>query len=99
MATNWNAGPEARKLRRRIQAGVDARMSDRRPATITQLRSAVERRAGSFPGLRSMSIAEVDALNYALAWLTAQGRTKVTLEEALAAMRDNLGEGAPLRSA
>ena len=73
MATNWDT-KEGRALRARINRGVNARLC-KRPGSESALRIAIEdrfRRAGrGAPSTKGAKIDDLEAINYAMAWLAA----------------------------
>ncbi len=74
MATNWDT-KEGRALRARIDRGVNARLRRDRPGSANALRIAIENRfhrAGrGAPSTRGAKIGDLEAVNYAMAWLAA----------------------------
>lgn len=73
MATNWDT-KEGRALRARIDRGVNARLRGR-PGSASALRIAIENRfhwAGrGAPSTKGAKIDDLEAINYAMAWLAA----------------------------
>ena len=73
MATNWDT-KEGRALRARIDRGVNARLCNR-PGSASTLRIAIETRfhqAGrGAPSTERAKIGDLEAINYAMAWLAA----------------------------
>ena len=74
MATNWDT-KEGRALRARIDRGVNARLRDRPGGSARALRIAIEHRfhrAGrGAPSTKRAKIGDLEAINYAMAWLAA----------------------------
>lgn len=76
MATNWDT-KEGRALRARIDRGVSARLRDRpgRLGSASALRIAIENRfhrAGrGAPSTKGAKVGDLEAINYAMAWLAA----------------------------
>ena len=73
MATNWDT-KEGRALRARIDRGMNARLRGRL-GSASALRSAIENwfhRAGrGAPSTKGAKINDLEAINYAMAWLAA----------------------------
>ena len=73
MATNWDT-KEGRALRARIDCGVNARLCNRRSSSACALHVAIEnrfRRAGCGVRIKRAKIDDLEAINYAMAWLAA----------------------------
>lgn len=74
MATNWDT-KKGRALRARIDRGVNARLCNRPGGSASALRIAIEdrfRRAGrGAPSTKGAKIGDLEAINYAMAWLAA----------------------------
>ena len=74
MATNWDT-KEGRALRARIDRGVNARLCNRPGDSASALRIAIENRfhrAGrGAPSTKGAKIGDLEAINYAMAWLAA----------------------------
>ena len=74
MATNWDT-KEGRALRARIDRGMNARLCNRRSSSASALRIAIENRfhqAGrGAPSTKRAKIGDLEAINYAMAWLAA----------------------------
>lgn len=74
MATNWDT-KEGRALRARIDRGVNARLCNRSGVSASALRFAIENRfhwAGrGAPSTKGAKIGDLEAINYAMAWLAA----------------------------
>lgn len=74
MATNW-ATKEGRALRARINRGVDARLCNLHGGSASTLRFAIENRfrwarRGAL-STKGAKIDDLEAINYAMAWLAA----------------------------
>lgn len=73
MATNWDT-KEGRALRARINRGVNARLCNR-PGSESTLRIAIETRfhqaRRGAPSTKGAKIDDLEAINYAMAWLAA----------------------------
>ena len=74
MATNWDT-KEGGALRARINRGGNARLCNRRSSSVSALRFTIENRfhwAGrGAPSTEGAKIGDLEAINYAMAWLAA----------------------------
>ena len=74
MATNWDT-KEGRALRARINRGVNARLRNLPGGSKSTLRIAIEHRfrwvGRGAPSTKGAKLGDLEAINYAMAWLAA----------------------------